>query len=437
MNRACRMLMCAMMLTLAGGVDAYAQSQADQGGAAASEGGSSQRIGRVAGQNTSLMSGNFTGPAHSDAKRTHTVVDGDTLWDLSAEYLSDPMMWPALWSYNPQVTNPHWIYPGDTIYLEPKSEEAAALTTYEEEIPAAPTFVRSGTKVRGTINVPGIYLTELPETRGHILFSDQQKYMLAPLDEVQIDFVDIEQRKKVRQGTRYTVFEEAEPVEFTEGDLELHKLVRVGMIKVIDPHANTLSTARIIQGTREIERGNMIIPNSDLVFTVQRRPNKKSLEGRIIDTIDPISQISADQFVIINRGLEDGVEAGNRFVIFEQREGLDRLEYGESETQYAADERKKNNKDDEEEEDPRDSKVKRGGSHSWVLGYETRAPEFPERDDLSDIYGDRDYTTADLPLRKIGEVLVIDAKDKFCTGMVMNSAHEVIVDTRVVLIRGL
>ncbi len=436
MVRACKMMICASVLTFLTVAPAFAQNQPSGDGNAASGGGGSERIGSVAGQRTSLSSGKFVSPARSNAKRTHTVVDGDTLWDLSSQYLSDPMMWPALWSYNPQVTNPHWIYPGDTIYLEPASDDAASQTLYEEEVPVAPTFVRSGTKVRGTINVPGIYLTELPETRGHILFSDQAKHMLAPLDEVQIDFVDIEQRKNVRQGTRYTVFEEAEPVVFTEGDLELHKLVRIGMIEVIDPHADTLSTARIIQGTREIERGNLIIPNSDLIFTLQRRPNRKSLEGRIIDTIEPISQISADQFVIINRGLEDGVEAGNRFVIFEQREGLDRLAYGESETQYAASERKDGKKDEDEESDPRDSKIKRGGSHSWVLGYETRAPEFPERDDLSDIYGDRDYTTADLPLRKIGEVLVVDSKDKFCTGMVMNSAHEVMVDTRVVLIRG-
>ena len=439
MVRVNRVLICSVLWSLAFGGEVYAQGAAAgqaQGGEASQ---SSERIGRVAGQRTSLLSGNLVTPAKEGGKRTHTVVDGDTLWDLSAEYMLDPMMWPALWSYNPQVTNPHWIYPGDTIYLEPKSEEAAELTTFEDEGPVSPTFVRSGTKVRGTITVPGIYLTELPETRGHILFSDQEKHMLAPLDEVQIDFVDIEQRKNVRQGVRYTVFEEAKPVKFSEGDLELHKLVRLGMIEVIDPHANTLSTARIIQGSREIERGNLIIPNSELVFTIQRKHNRKSLEGRIIDTIDPISQIGAEQFVIINRGSEDGVETGNRFVIFEQREGLNRLDTGEdAETQYAAEERKNKEKNGEKDEDsdPRDSRIKHVDNTSWIFGYETRAPEFPERDDLSDIYGDREYTTADLPLRKVGEVLVIDTKDKFCTGMVMNSAHEVMVDTRVVLIRG-
>src|SRR5262245_26354090 len=39
----------------------------------------------------------------------HTVVRGDTLWDLSQRYLGNPWYWPKVWSYNPQIDNPHWI----------------------------------------------------------------------------------------------------------------------------------------------------------------------------------------------------------------------------------------------------------------------------------------------------------------------------------------
>jgi len=41
----------------------------------------------------------------------HTVVPGDTLWDLCAKYLNNPWYWPRVWSYNPEISNPHWIYP--------------------------------------------------------------------------------------------------------------------------------------------------------------------------------------------------------------------------------------------------------------------------------------------------------------------------------------
>jgi len=45
----------------------------------------------------------------------HVVKKGDTLWALSQHYYGSPWAWPQVWSLNPQVENPHWIYPGDQI----------------------------------------------------------------------------------------------------------------------------------------------------------------------------------------------------------------------------------------------------------------------------------------------------------------------------------
>src|SRR5690606_19072828 len=48
---------------------------------------------------------------------THRVERGDTLWDITNRYFGNPWEWPKIWSYNPEITNPHWIYPDDSIAL--------------------------------------------------------------------------------------------------------------------------------------------------------------------------------------------------------------------------------------------------------------------------------------------------------------------------------
>ena len=73
-----------------------------------------------------------TGSNETSAPESYLVRPGDTLWNLSQRFLNNPWYWPRIWSYNQQLDNPNWIYPGSQIRFYPGTD--VPITTPPAEV---------------------------------------------------------------------------------------------------------------------------------------------------------------------------------------------------------------------------------------------------------------------------------------------------------------
>ena len=373
----------------------------------------------------------------SAVPEVHVVKEGNTLWGITKRYFRNPYLWPALWSYNPQITNPHWIYPGDLVFLRSAAAAKAAAD-------AANSPLLAFNIIPGLMVLPaGYYTDEELEDVGRVVFSPEEKVMLTFTDEAYIDWEDEELRKKVPVGQRFVVYHEEEPAENRDNNEAIaRKLKLAGVMEVTYNDEIKLPSATVTFAVQEIERGDMLLPYEEVVFRQDARINDVDMEGSVIDTLEFLTQFGEQQIVLINRGERDGVKVGNRFSVFEQYEGVRDLESGEETQTKSWAERHAEKRDKEREEElNRDGRLERPGDLEWPLGEEPAQPvitEIEQNEFVSegDFRNKRTYTLSDLPLRRLGEVMVIKTSDKFCTAVVMDSKHEFSVGHRVTMVEG-
>jgi len=238
------------------------------------------------------------------ARDYHVARPGDTLFGLAGRYLGDPMFWPVLWSYNPQITNPHWIYPGDVIFLRP---------------PAGTDAARRYSETMGQFHpLGGFYTSEEIAAVGTLKYADTGRRLLATHDEVYLEFSDPD---AIAIGQEFVINRVMDRVYDQDDELIAVKYLVTGRVRVTARHHETrLLTGEITQLWDVIERGDVLFLNEEQRLQIVPALNTAEVEGTIFDHLNPVSSMHEYDYIFVNLGLDDGVRPGNRIRIWDRQD---------------------------------------------------------------------------------------------------------------------
>ena len=271
----------------------------------------------------------------ADYPREYIVKKGDTLWGIASSFLQDPWYWPEIWYRNPQVENPHLIYPGDILTLiyvdgQPqiqlsraaegedvirrdtktqtgeglnivKLSPTARRTSRQAQIPTIPSDA-----IRQFLSRPKVITKEEVDGAPYIVASDEAHLILASDNRVYIRG-DLD-----KERVRYSVYRRGEAFRDPQsGDILGYEVIYAGEAR-IDVYGHP-ATATITSSNREILIGDLLMDSdqSEINYLFYPKIPKQDVTGQIISLFDAISSVASYQIVVINRGADAGIEVGH------------------------------------------------------------------------------------------------------------------------------
>lgn len=263
----------------------------------------------------------------ADHPERYTVVKGDTLWDISERFLKSPWLWPEVWHANPQIANPHLIYPGDVIgliYIDGQKK----LTT----VKAGPNngVVKLSPQVRATpisTAIPTIPLDAIAsfmsenrivtsqelEGAPYILIGNEQHLITAAGDTV---FARGEAVAEESLGVYRSseTFVDPETNEFL--GLEARSIA-AGQVSAVDGEVISL---KVLRSSEELRAGDRLLHTEDRVINSTFTPSRPEgdIRGQMIAVDGGVGNIGQYDVVVINRGEREGIEEGNVLAIYKK-----------------------------------------------------------------------------------------------------------------------
>lgn len=275
-------------------------------------------------------------PAHPDS---YVVKPGDTLWGISSMFLRDPWYWPEIWYVNPQVENPHLIYPGDVLTLvyvdgQPQIQSSRGDTAAASGTDRLSPRIREEQLTAAVDTIPyeaiGPFLG-----RGMVLEKNEINH-LPHIVSLRNDHLvgasgnDAYVRGKVSSdAATYSVVHIGDKlVDPDDGDVLGYE-----GIYVADGHIRRTgdpATLELNNSQREAMKGDRLITQmAPLPLQFEPRAPDRPIEGRVMHVVDGVTQIGQYQVIVINRGAGDGLAPGHVLTVWQAGKRVgDRIDSG-------------------------------------------------------------------------------------------------------------
>jgi hypothetical protein len=278
----------------------------------------------------------------------HVVRRGDTLWDLCWFYFNDPWQWPKVWSYNAQITNPHWIYPGDLVRLLPRGVFAQLRGAPDPEAAEGPAASAGPTpRAADPVPAPARRIESRVTSTAFVEKSDlersitiegavDEKLLLGVGDDVYLSYPA---GKPPEVGKRYSIYVPGRSVRHA-GDEYGSYVQLLGTLQVMSVRDGKRARGQIVEAVQEIERGAKVGPLITRFRNVPPVPPKADLQAPIVAMLTR-DQLIGDrgEVVFVALGKGSGVAVGNRMFVVRRGDGYpDRMstEVGSDDRRFPA-----------------------------------------------------------------------------------------------------